>query len=65
MLNLGCTVPAGQAARAGHLRGCADPLAQKKPCNQIIKRRQKILLSMITQRPTHSLCCMLQASRAR
>ena len=53
MLNLGCTAPAGQAARAGHLRGCADPLAQKKPCNQVIKHRQQIPLGSLIYQPTY------------
>ena len=65
MLNLGCTVPAGQAARAGHLRGCADPLAQKKPCNQAIMSRQKIPLGASAHQPTYTQCWSLQASRAR
>lgn len=62
MLNLGCTAPAGQAARAGHLRGCANPLAQKKPCNQVIKHRQQIPLGSLIYQPTYSQCWLLQAS---
>ena len=64
MLNLGCTVPAGQAARAGHLRGCADPLAQKKPCDQIINNRQRSHWVLpLTSPHIHSAVCCRQVEQ--